>query len=104
CAEILAKEIEAHGEWFPEDGSVVRNELEIIGTDGRLHKPDRVLTFPDRTVVIDYKFKDSDPGESYRGYFNQVARYMDLYRTMGYPAVEGYLWFIGDSGHVERIG
>lgn len=104
CAEILAKEIEAHGEWFPEDGSVVRNELEIIGTDGRLHKPDRVLTFPDRTVVIDYKFKDYDPGESYRGYFNQVARYMDLYRTMGYPAVEGYLWFIGDSGHVERIG
>ena len=104
CLSILCREIESHGEWFPADRSIVRNELEIIGPDGHLHKPDRALVFPDKTVIIDYKFKNYDPQESYRGYRNQVARYMALYRSMGYPAVEGYLWFIGDTSHVEKIG
>ena len=71
----------------------VLTEVGIIGADGSLHRPDRVVIGPDGTVtVIDYKF-----GENHPGYAAQVRRYCNLYRSLGYTSVRGYLWFVTAS-------
>ena len=90
-AEKIAS-VEDRG-WFPEDASVVRNELTIIDTDGSEHRPDRVIANSDETIIVDFKFGEEVP--SHRA---QVRRYERLYREMGYPAVRGFLWYIREEG------
>ena len=91
--------------WFPEnavegtsglmqDGDTlsrpsVRNEAELIDTDGNIYRPDRVVISGGKVTVIDYKF-----GEHKRMYDAQVARYADLYRRMGYASVTTALWYV----------
>jgi len=82
--------------WFAE-GAQVLNELSIINTDGKVYRPDRVISFPDRTVVVDYKF-----GAHHSGYRSQVRRYMDMLCRMGYAGVEGYLWYAAEN-NVEKV-
>ena len=79
--------------WFPEDRAEVRNELTLIGLDGRDHRPDRVVVAPDEVRIIDFKFGEESP--SHR---KQVARYAALYRAMGYGKVRGWLWYIREEG------
>ena len=76
--------------WF--DGSFrVLNEAAIVTADGEIYRPDRVLISPtgDRVVVIDYKF-----GAPHSAHHRQVRNYVSLMREMGYPAVEGWLWYV----------
>ena len=76
-----------------EKSQTVLNEVGIIDSDGGLHRPDRVVIGPDGTVtVIDYKF-----GEDHPGYAAQVRRYCNLFRSLGYASVRGYLWFVSSS-------
>ena len=82
--------------WFPDD-SELHNEEGVIGTDGQVYRPDRVVVTEDHTIVIDFKF--GSPKPSYR---RQVERYVDLYRRMGYPDVTGYLWYVPED-KVEKI-
>ena len=93
---MLAARMEAHPEWF---STAVRgcNELTVFGSDGSLHRPDRVVIGPDGSVtVIDYKF-----GAERDGYLWQVRRYMKLYRQMGHPNVRGYVWYVPEDKVVE---
>jgi len=79
-----------HRHWF--DGSYrVMNEASIVDADGEIKRPDRVLIATDgsRVIVIDYKF--GQPRPSHR---TQVRNYCDLMRQMGYPSVEGWLWYV----------
>ena len=83
--------------WF--DGSYrVFNEASIVTGEGDTYRPDRVLIAPDssRVIVIDYKFGQARP--SHR---RQVRNYMDLLRQMGYPSVEGWLWYVTDGEFVR---
>ena len=76
--------------WF--DGTFrVMNEASIVDGRGEIRRPDRVLIAPDgsRVIVIDYKFGQPRPEHT-----TQVARYVSLMRQMGYPSVEGWLWYI----------
>lgn len=84
--------------WFASGSCRVVNEVTVFDTDGTEHRPDRVLAFPDRTLVIDYKF-----GEHRNAYKKQVARYVDLYKRMGYPSVSGVLWYVPEDS-VEPVG
>ena len=87
-----------HRHWF--DGTYrVMNEASIVDAAGEIRRPDRVLIAPDRSrvVIIDYKF-----GEPHASYRKQVRNYMSLMRQMGYPAVEGWLWYV-TAGEVVRI-
>ena len=68
------------------------NEVSIIGEDGQLHRPDRVVSGPDGTVVVDYKF--GAPRQKYR---SQVQEYVRLYRKMGYKNVTGCLWYVPEN-------
>ena len=84
--------------WFDADGVEILNEASLIGTDGREHRPDRVILHAGGNVtVVDYKF--GRPESEHR---DQVAGYMDLYRRMGYKEVGGFLWYV-ESGEVVSV-
>ncbi len=83
--------------WF--DGTYrVMNEVSIVDASGEIHRPDRVLVARDgsRVIVIDYKF-----GKEISTYKRQVRDYMTLLRQMGYPSVEGWLWYVTDNRIVQ---
>lgn len=78
--------------WF--DGSWnLFTECNILmrGKDNKViqYRPDRVMKKDDTTIVIDYKFGNFDSS-----YIDQVQRYMNALKQMGYPNIQGYLWFV----------
>ncbi len=81
--------------WFPDDPSAVLNEVEILGADGLLHRPDRVVVSGGDAMVIDYKF-----GEEKSAYRHQVALYKRLLGSLGYKSVRGWLWYVRPEGDV----
>ena len=90
CA-LLRNAILSHPEWFG-SGLSALNEVSVIGEDGQLHRPDRVVSGPDGTVIVDYKF--GAPKQKYR---LQVGEYIRLYQKMGYKKVFGYLWYVPEN-------
>ena len=86
-----------HRHWF--DGTFrVMNETSIVDAAGEIKRPDRVLLAPDgsRVIVIDYKF-----GALHAAHRRQVKEYVSLLQQMGYPAVEGWLWYVSASDIVQ---
>ena len=75
--------------WFPDDPTKVLLETDIIDTDGRIYRPDRVVIDGDKVLVIDYKF-----GVHHSKYESQMKRYADIWRRMGYPEVSAVLWYV----------
>ncbi len=84
--------------WFAAEPSAVRNEAAVIGTDGLLWRPDRVVESPEGLCVVDYKFGH----EARPAYARQVARYCELYRRMGYGPVRGFLWYV-EEDRIEEV-
>ena len=77
-------------EWFAEEeGRRIYNERSILCGDGRVIRPDRVIVDGDRIRVVDFKFGF----EERPAYSRQVHMYTDQLKAMGYPRVEGYLWY-----------
>ncbi|MDR1937670.1 MAG: UvrD-helicase domain-containing protein [Tannerellaceae bacterium] len=75
--------------WY--DGSAqVLNEVEILFGKGLTRRPDRVMIYGGRVVVVDYKFGERQTPQ----HRSQVANYLKLIRQMGYPHVEGFLWYV----------
>ena len=83
--------------WFPESGSEILNETELIDIDGTLHRPDRVVITDGKVQIIDFKFGGHD-----RKYERQVKKYADIWRRMGYADVSAYLWYV-KTGEVMVI-
>ena len=95
-ADLEARSGRRH--WF--DGTYrVMNEASIVDASGEIRRPDRVLVAHDgsRVIVIDYKFGQPQPG-----HHAQVRKYVSLMRQMGYPAVEGWLWYV-TAGEFVRV-
>ena len=92
--KLLSERIASHPEFFDGNGN---NEAAVFDSDGRDYRPDRVVIKGDRAIVIDYKF-----GTPEEKYYNQVRRYMRLYRGLGYNDVTGYLWYVYDD-KVEQV-
>lgn len=89
--------------WFPDDRSLVDNERAVFDGEGGKHRPDRVVRLAASTVIIDYKFTAEDnAGRPPARYLRQVRRYMELYRSLGFPDVQGFLWFVS-SGRVFEV-
>ncbi len=88
--------------WFNNDWNIL-TEAEIILPEGVSKRPDRIMTKVDQTVIIDYKFGEKeDPAHK-----TQVLQYIDLLRKMGYPDVQGYLWYATagkDCGSEKQVG
>lgn len=86
-AIALALQDPEAAQWF--DGSwKVRNEAAILCAQGAF-RPDRVIEKQGKTLVVDYKFGQPRPEHK-----RQVDRYAALLRQMGYPQVEGHVWYI----------
>ena len=64
-------------------------ERDMVTPSGEVYRPDRVVAFPEKTVVIDLKF--AKPSHAHK---QQVRHYMHLLGSMGYPAPEGLLWYM----------
>lgn len=63
--------------------------LERVNGIVHKHRPDRVMTNGEETIVIDFKLKNDKPE-----YHDQVHRYMETLQHMGYQNIRGYLLFI----------
>jgi ATP-dependent exoDNAse (exonuclease V) beta subunit len=75
--------------WY--DGSArILNEVEILHSKEPTRRPDRVMIFKEKVVVVDYKFGEHQTPQHHA----QVKRYVGLIRQMGYPRVEGFLWYV----------
>ena len=79
-------------EWF--SGSYrLYNEYNILTEENgtiKEYRPDRVMEFDDKVVVVDYKF-----GRENDKYKNQVRNYMNHLSTIfSDKHIEGYLWYV----------
>ena len=88
-------------DWFSDKWQLF-NECTMLSIDPdtnevQEHRPDRVMTDGKKMIVVDFKFGKPRPE-----YQNQVRGYMNLLRTMGYPNVKGYLWFVY-SNVIEEV-
>jgi ATP-dependent exoDNAse (exonuclease V) beta subunit len=76
-------------EWFSANAKVMP-EASIVLPGGEQRRPDRVMLFNNRTVVVDFKFGLTEKDD----YFFQVGQYVELLQKMGNPSVEGWLWYV----------
>ncbi len=84
--------------WYCADKSRFLDERDIIDQNGEVYRPDRVVLRKDGGVdIVDYKF-----GQKRSSYLRQVARYIALYKAMGYSNIRGYLWYVG-LGEIEEV-
>ncbi len=83
-------------EWFTEDADV-KSEADILLPGGDVRRPDRVIFYDNRVVVVDFKF-----GKENASHLNQVRLYMKLLNEMGYKSVDGYLWYV-DRDKVVKL-
>ncbi|MCO6358418.1 UvrD-helicase domain-containing protein [Roseivirga pacifica] len=73
--------------WFSDDYEVY-NERELW-FEGKVHKPDRLLTKGKEAIIIDYKKeKESD------AHHTQVKRYMTAMLALGYDKISGFLIYV----------
>lgn len=76
--------------WYSPEVRVL-SETTILQADTGFYRPDRVVIDGDSVTVIDYKLGNVERDKVYR---RQVGRYMSLVRDMGYPNVEGIIWYL----------
>lgn len=85
--------------WFDKDARVI-NERPVLRKEQRMTRPDRVILYPDNTVVVvDYKFGKIDETGKYR---RQIADYVrNLAQTGNYESVAGFIWYVNE-GRIEH--
>lgn len=98
-------EVKSYG-WF-DAGNKVLNERELVDSDGRVLRPDRIIfkgTGRQCIVsIVDYKFGEYNRSSaSHSKYSRQVKNYLSVVEEMGYSNVKGYLWYV-NYGVVEEV-
>lgn len=82
--------------WFDEGLQVLREE-DILCTNGKTQRPDRIVIRGQRAEIIDWKFGN----EHKKAYHEQLRTYIGLLGQMGYQA-EGYLVYV-NLDKIEKI-
>lgn len=70
------------------DFDELKNEREILLSDGTWFKPDRVVLKNNTTYIIDYK-----TGEQEKKHIEQIEHYRNLLYNMGYTKIKCYLLY-----------
>ncbi|MBR4266964.1 MAG: UvrD-helicase domain-containing protein [Bacteroidales bacterium] len=83
--------------WFSHDWKEIIRERAVLTTEGNLRIPDRVVSNPNETIIIDFKF-----GNNYDEYSAQVLEYAYWLDKMGYRNIKCYLFFV-DKGTIELV-
>ncbi len=73
---------------FFEVGLNCKTEAEIILPRGKTQRPDRIIFYPEKAVVLDYK-----TGVELEKHKAQIAGYASTLSQMGYSSVETYLLY-----------
>jgi len=83
-------------DWFSGKYQIL-NERNLL-TREKLLRPDRIMFFENKAVVVDYKTgkKKSD------NYNRQVTRYAKILKETGFDKVDGFLWYINQN-EVEKV-
>jgi|GEM_PF-466398 len=78
-------------QWF-DPACKVYSERPLVALDGENGRPDRIVVTPDgqHTFVIDYK---SGEVQNVKAYGRQVSNYMRRLKLMGFPDVQGRIWY-----------
>jgi len=76
-------------DWFS-DKWEVKTEAEIILSNGKTARPDRVISNQEKNLIIDYKFGEQEEPKHHK----QVKSYIEILKTMEEKDVEGYLWYV----------
>jgi len=87
--------------WFDGSRQALTETNILLPDDGEgLHRlrPDRVMISPEKVEVIDYKFGEVEE----TAHQEQLKRYISCLYEMGYPSVEGYLWYV-NKGKIIAI-
>lgn len=84
-------------QWYNGEAEIL-NEAEIIFGKGETRRPDRIMIYKDKVVILDYKFGK----KQYRTYQYQVQNYINLVTGMGYANVSGYIWYVS-LGIIEPV-
>ncbi len=84
--------------FFSKDARLVLKERDFLfpnpGSEPIVLRPDRVVVYGKKALVVDYKMSPPTSKEVKDLYRDQVRRYMEVVeRTFGLP-VEGYLFYI----------
>ena len=74
--------------WF-DDRAKILTERDILVGENKILRPDRVVIRSNAAEVIDYKFGDAES----IAHVNQVKKYCEYLKKMGYHPVKGYLWY-----------
>ncbi|MBR4297453.1 MAG: UvrD-helicase domain-containing protein [Bacteroidaceae bacterium] len=81
-------------EWFQPQWRVLNEQNILIPLNAdkgkRFERPDRVICNGETTIVIDYK----TGGMKTLKHLEQVADYVALLQSMGYPHPKGYVWYL----------
>lgn len=76
-------------DWFSENYKVL-NEAEILSSDGKIYRPDRIIINEEKVIIIDYKFGEQELSK----YVYQVTNYAGLLENLGYKTIEIYIWYV----------
>jgi len=77
--------------WFSGDYQSYNECTILLKEEGKVitRRPDKVLVKDQNAIVIDYKF-----GEPCAAHQKQMNHYLELMKQMGYPHVEGHVWYV----------
>lgn len=73
--------------WFAE-GLEVYNERDLVSKTGEVFRPDRIVVYPDRVVVVDFKTGQAKPEHK-----QQLKHYAVLLKEIETKPVEGWLFY-----------
>lgn len=82
--------------WFRPDAETL-TETEILMQDGSILRPDRVIISDEEVIVVDYK-----TGAAENSHEDQIRRYADILKEMGYLKIKMYLVY-PSANHVNEI-
>ena len=89
-------EHELIGKWFDQNLEVL-NERDLMDSDGKIHRPDRMVRCADSTAILEYK-----TGNRAEAHEEQLGRYIRLMQSIDNRPCEGFLVYLPDV-EVVRI-
>lgn len=82
-------------EWFSGKHTQII-EREIVDFDGNTYRPDRVITLPNETIILDFK-----TGTPRKQDEQQIKKYHNLLVDLGYLHIKNYLFYVRNGDLVK---
>lgn len=83
--------------YFSED-AIVKNETELMGGNGNIIRPDRVVILDNELAIIDYKTGGKDKKHNI-----QILEYANVFSRLGYENISSFLIYLGEEINVDKI-